>query len=199
MPAQGPWKSQAHRTTAERFARCHLGDGGQRLAIHFLLLISRSPRVDTYVFIISHKKLKIKSCGSYILCVREQEGRKTDHLWKKDWSDNHYCVRRASLVAQTLKRLSAIQNTRVWSLGWEDPLEKEMAAHSSILAWRIPWTAEPSRLLSMGSQRVGHDWYLFKIEWDLLYFGKQHETQLSINNLTRYEKFTMIYLTPLIN
>ena len=60
----------------------------------------------------------------------------------------------ASLVAQTVKCLSAMQETRVRSLGWEDALEKEMAAHSSILAWKIPWTAEPHRLLSMGSQRV---------------------------------------------
>ena len=51
-----------------------------------------------------------------------------------------------------VKRLSAMQETRVQFLGWEDPLEKEMAAHSSILAWKIPWTAEPHRLLSMGSQ-----------------------------------------------
>ena len=62
-----------------------------------------------------------------------------------------------SLVAQTVKRLSAMQETRVWSLGWEDPLEKEMVAHSSILAWKIPWTAELDRLPSMGLQRVGHD------------------------------------------
>ena len=61
------------------------------------------------------------------------------------------------LVAQTVKRLSAMQETWVRSLGWEDPLEKEMSAHSSILAWTIPWTMEPGRLLSMGSQRVGHD------------------------------------------
>ena len=71
-----------------------------------------------------------------------------------------HCVFRnswASLVAQTVKRLSAMQETQVRSLGWEDPLEKEMAAHSSILAWKIPWTVEPGRLPSMGSQRVGHD------------------------------------------
>ena len=60
-------------------------------------------------------------------------------------------------MAQTVKRLSAMQETHVGSLGWEDPLEKEMAAHSSILAWKIPWMVEPSRLLSMGSQRIGHD------------------------------------------
>ena len=64
---------------------------------------------------------------------------------------------RASLVAQTVKNLPAMQETRVRSLGWEDALEKEMAIHSSILAWEIPWTEEPSGLQSMGSQRVGHD------------------------------------------
>ena len=56
-----------------------------------------------------------------------------------------------------VKRLSAVQETLVQSLGWEDPLEKEMATHSSILAWKILWMEEPSRLQSMGSQRVGHD------------------------------------------
>ena len=65
---------------------------------------------------------------------------------------------RASLVAQRLKRLPAMWETWVRSLGREDPLEKEMATHSSILAWRIPWTEEPGGLQSMGSQRVGHDW-----------------------------------------
>ena len=60
-------------------------------------------------------------------------------------------------MAQTVKRLSATQKTWVRSLRWEDPLEKEMVAHSSTLAWKIPWIAEPDRLRSMGSQRVGHD------------------------------------------
>ena len=64
---------------------------------------------------------------------------------------------RASLVAQTVKRLSAMLETWVRSLGWEDPLEKEMTTHSSTLAWKIPWTEEPGRLQSMGLQRVGHD------------------------------------------
>ena len=63
-----------------------------------------------------------------------------------------------SLVAQTVKCLSAMQETRVQSLGWEDPLEKEMAIHSSTIAWKIPWTEDPGRLQSMGSQRVRHDW-----------------------------------------
>ena len=62
-----------------------------------------------------------------------------------------------SLVAQLVKNLPAVQETWVQSLGGEDPLKKEMAAHSSILAWRIPWTEEPGGLQSTGSQRVGHD------------------------------------------
>ena len=56
-----------------------------------------------------------------------------------------------------VKRLSAMQETRVRSLGGEDSLEKEMATHPSVLAWKIPWTAEPGGLPSTGSQRVGHD------------------------------------------
>ena len=63
----------------------------------------------------------------------------------------------ASLVAQRVKNLPSMQETQVQSLGWEDSLEKEMATHSSILAWRIPWTEEPGGLQSMGLQRVGHD------------------------------------------
>ena len=63
----------------------------------------------------------------------------------------------ASLVAQSVKNLPAVQETWVRSLGWEDPLEKEMATHSSILAWKISWTEEPGGLQSMRSQRDGHD------------------------------------------
>ena len=59
----------------------------------------------------------------------------------------------ASLVAQSIKNLPAMQDTWVRFLGREDPLEKEMATHSSILAWRIPWTEEPGRIQSMGSQK----------------------------------------------
>ena len=65
--------------------------------------------------------------------------------------------RLASLVAQMVKRLSAMREIWVQSLGWKDPLGKEMATHSSTLAWNIPWTEEPGRLQSMGSQRVGHN------------------------------------------
>ena len=63
----------------------------------------------------------------------------------------------ASLVSQLVKNLPAMQETWAQSPDWEDPLEKEMATHSSTLAWRIPWTEEPDRLQSTGSKRVGHD------------------------------------------
>ena len=71
-----------------------------------------------------------------------------------------WCLRRtirASLVAQTIMTQHAMQETWVWSLGWEHPLDKGMATHSSVLAWRIPWTEEPGGLQSTGSQRVRHD------------------------------------------
>ena len=69
----------------------------------------------------------------------------------------HLLVGMTSLVAQMAKCLPTMQETRVQSLGQEDPLEKEMAIHSSILAWKITWMEEPGWLLSMGSQRVRHD------------------------------------------
>ena len=61
------------------------------------------------------------------------------------------------MVAQAIKNLPTMQETQVRPLGWEDPLEKGMATHSSIHAWRIPWTEEPGGLQSMGLQRIGHD------------------------------------------
>ena len=70
---------------------------------------------------------------------------------------SRYVPMSAFLVAQMVKSLLAVWETRVRFLGWEDPLEKEMATHSSILAWKIPWMEEPGRLQSTGSQRVGHD------------------------------------------
>ena len=66
-------------------------------------------------------------------------------------------MRKASLVAQMVKNLPAMRKTRVQFLGWEDPLEKGMATHSSTLAWEIPWIEEPGGLQSMGPQRVGHN------------------------------------------
>ena len=69
-----------------------------------------------------------------------------------------YQLPRVSLVAQMVKNLPARQDTQVWSLGGEDPLEKEIPTHSSILVWRIQWTEEPGGLRSMASQIVRHDW-----------------------------------------
>ena len=74
--------------------------------------------------------------------------RNIECLWQKVYS------KWASLISQLVKNLPAMQKTQVQFLGQEDPLEKEMATHSSILAWRIPWTEEPSRLQSMGSQEL---------------------------------------------
>ena len=68
-----------------------------------------------------------------------------------------YAALRASLVAQRMKHLPTMRETGVQSLDQEDLLEKEVATHSSILAWKIPWKEEPGRLHSMGSLRVGHD------------------------------------------
>ena len=69
-----------------------------------------------------------------------------------------YRLYRASMVAERVKCLPTMQETQVWSLGQEDTLEKEMAPHSSTLAWKIPWMEEHGRLPSMGSQRVRHNW-----------------------------------------
>ena len=76
-------------------------------------------------------------------------GERTGYLLKYSW---------ASLVAQMVKNPPAMKKTQIWSMGCEDPLEDSMATHSSILAWRIPWTEEPGGLQSMGSQRVRQDW-----------------------------------------
>ena len=76
---------------------------------------------------------------------------------RKDEVRMQFWAAGTSLVAQTVKRLPKMRETQVQSLGWEDLLEKEMATHSSILAWKIPWMEEPGRLQSMVSQRVGHN------------------------------------------
>ena len=86
-------------------------------------------------------------------CVLSEQNRRR---WTSCWDLLMYCE--ASLVAQTVKWLSTMRVTWVRSLGQEDPLEKELAIHSSTIAWKIPWTEEPGWLQSMGSQRVGHDW-----------------------------------------
>ena len=76
-------------------------------------------------------------------------------LWKTIWQ--------RPLVAQTVKRLFIMRETQVWSLGWEDPLGKEMAIHSSTIAWKIPWTEEPGRVQSMGSHGVTEPFHFTSI------------------------------------
>ena len=74
-------------------------------------------------------------------------------MWKSNIKKKYYSFH-TYLVAQMVRSLPAMRDTRVQFLDWEDPLEKEMATHSSILAWKIPWREEPGMLQSMGSQRV---------------------------------------------
>ena len=89
-------------------------------------------------------------------CVKDME---VDYPGLSGWIPNAIVsVLMASLVAQTVKNLSAMWETWVWSLGWEDPLEQVMATHSTILTWRLPWIEEPGGLQSMGSQRVRGCW-----------------------------------------
>ena len=98
---------------------------------------------------------------SVCACVRERD--RDGVLGKDSQAGSHLTLRTEyswlgiSLVAQTVKNSPAKRETWVQPSGWEDPLEKGTATHSSILAWRIPWTEEPGRLQSMGLQRVRHD------------------------------------------
>ena len=78
-------------------------------------------------------------------------------LYRNVQIDGKFSIYWTSLVAQTVKHLPTMRETRVQSLVWEDLLEKAMAPHSSILAWEIPWMEEPGRLPSMRSQKAGHD------------------------------------------
>ena len=96
-----------------------------------------------------------KAVMSHWLHVKEWD---KVHTNKKQLSKGNVWITEGFPVAQTVKRLPAKRETWVQFLGWEDPLEKEMATHSSTLAWKIPWTEEPGRPQSMGSQRVRHDW-----------------------------------------
>ena len=98
-----------------------------------------------------------------------------------------------SPVAQMVKNLPAMQETWVQSLGREDPLEKGMAAHSSILAWRTPWREEPGRLPSVGSQRTGHDWVTNTLLLGLLHFYSCKISKLIENYICP------IFITLLVN
>ena len=97
----------------------------------------------------------------------------------------------ASLVAQSVKNLPAVQKTRVWSLGQEDPLEKEMATHSRILVWEILWTKEPCGLQFTVSQRVGHDLVAKPPTLSPLHFNFNLPFYISL--LTCYFTFFLIF------
>ena len=103
----------------------------------------------------------------------------------------------AFLVAQMVKRLAAMQETQVWSLGWEDLLEKEMATYSSTLAWRIPRMEEPGRLQSMGSQRVRHDWATSLLHFiTILFKYKTNQTETDIADGSYSHKYNFKWPTP---
>ena len=95
----------------------------------------------------------------------------------------------ASLLAQTVENLPAKQETQVRSLGWEDTLEKGMVTHSSILAWRIPWTEEPGGLQSMRSQRAGHNWVTDTLQSNVHVYIHHNETTESIAKQKPFEVF----------
>ena len=106
----------------------------------------------------------------------------------------HLCI---YIVAQLVKNLPAVQGTRVQSLGWEDSLEKEMATHSSILAWKISWTEEPGGLQSTGSQRVGHNWATNTHTYIFILFFKyllKHSWCVIVWYFQIYSKVTQLYI-----
>ena len=95
------------------------------------------------------------------------------------WLQDLNLLSQASLMAQIIKNLPVMWETWVRSLGWENPLEKGMATHSSILAWRIPQTEVPGGLQPMGLQRVGHDWLLLSGQASANFLYKGHDSKYS--------------------
>ena len=131
-------------------------------------------------------KMTSVSCRIFLWSIMDQESPGQD-LWKLN--SFHIAVSKAAKCYfwPNLKNLPAVQETGVWSLGWEDSLQKVMATHSSALAWRIPWMVEPSRVQSMGSQRVRHDWVT-----NTLICRYSHKG--SIWNLRQFIFFNICYL-----
>ena len=124
---------------------------GNQILITILLLEALWILGTSLISLGSHIKLEepgiaLRHWPLWILCEILQVAKRS-----------HPRLRTRAEVAQTVKNLPVMQETWVWSLGWEDPLEKIMATHSSILAWTIPWTEEPGGLYSIELQRVGHD------------------------------------------
>ena len=109
----------------------------------------------------------------HALCCGGSSTPKTHWNWVCESSLSSHSL--SEVLAQMVKHLPTMLETRVWSLDPEDPLEKEMATHSSTLAWRIPWVEEPGGLQSMGLQRVGHNWVTsFSLSLYLKYLWKNH-------------------------
>ena len=129
--------------------RSHMPQGQKPKTYNRSNIVTNSIKTFKMVHI-KKKKIFKKMKEKYFL---RQTKTKIEGIWGQ-WS---------SLGAQIVKNLPAMQETWVLPLGWEDPLEKRMSTRSSICAWRIPWTEEPGRLQSMGSQRVGHDWATFTL------------------------------------
>ena len=133
----------------------------------------------------------------FILCVFKW------HINERSWSENASFKKLylydlsmlilASLVAQTVKKLLAIQETWVWSLDRDNHLDKEMATHTSILAWRVSWTEEPGGLQSMGLQRVGHDWATIALIFMLIHVELVHSVQ-QLCILNEYIRIYMFFL-----
>ena len=136
------------------------------LTHHIVIKLCKMPRLpwrsyDCNRAKMVHNRLILRETISH-LNAPKYVGQTHCFLWKL-----HYCLGYLaglpdqlwpSPVAQMVKHLPAMWETQVWSLGQEDTLEKEMAIHSSTLAWKIPWMEEPGRLQPMRSQRIGHDW-----------------------------------------
>ena len=118
-----------------------------------------SPNHPTHICEISLTWV-FNSCLSFCLLFVSHTVLSCDCVNASMWACKCAYVYAVSLVAQMVKNLLAMQETWLWSLCQEDPLEKETATQFSILAWQIPWTGEPGRLQSMGLQRIGHDWEL---------------------------------------
>ena len=99
----------------------------------------------------------------------------------------------ASQVVQWVKKLPAMQVTQemqIWTLVWADPLEEGLATHSSILAWRIPWTEEPGGLLSIGWQRVKHNWS----DWASMHAPEKHNQYIRIQDISVYRQDIFLYI-----
>ena len=140
QPSATPWTAAHQAPPSMRFSRQEYWSG----------LPFPSPKKDPRTPLLLEERLQYRPNTTAISLPAPRQGGGGEFLELTSLCE-------PNLVAQKAKSLPAMRETWVQSLAWEDPLEKEMATHSSILAWRIPWTEEPGGLPSMSSQRVGHD------------------------------------------